>query len=139
MPLVGRQGRLTFRLLAVVLVGQAIVLVFFALVARGFAVAEGRDAEATRLLWLGLGLAALSVVGAGLMRSPVGVTVGWVVQALTWASAVLVHSMVAVALIFSALWVFLFVKGRQADALVARHAAEAAAGDAAPGSGAPGH
>lgn len=136
-PLYGRQGRLTFRLLAVALVGQAIVLSFFALVARGYAVADGRDADGTRLLWLGLGLAGLALVGSGLMRSPVGVTVGWLVQVLTWLSALLVHSMVAVAVIFTALWVVFLVQGTKADDGVARRAAEPA--EPADGGPDPGH
>ena len=39
-PLYGRQGKFTFRLLAVALFGQAIILSFFALVARGNAIAD---------------------------------------------------------------------------------------------------
>ena len=45
LPLYGRQGRLTFRLLALALVGQAVLLSFFALVARAPAIADGRAAE----------------------------------------------------------------------------------------------
>jgi hypothetical protein len=41
LPLYGRQGKFTFRLLAIVLFGQAIILSFFALVARGNAIAAG--------------------------------------------------------------------------------------------------
>ena len=41
------------------------------------------------------------------MRRPFGVTLGWLVQALTWASAVLVPAMIGVALVFTALWVLL--------------------------------
>ena len=96
-PLYGVQGKFTYRLLAMALFGQAIILSFFALVARGIALADGHPAEARRLLWVGLGLAVLALVACGLMRRPYGITVGWVVQALTWASALLVPAMVGVA------------------------------------------
>ncbi|PKW28065.1 DUF4233 domain-containing protein [Phycicoccus duodecadis] len=125
LPVYGRQGKLTFRLLAVALVGQAILLSFFALAARGVAIADGRDGG--RLLWLGAGLSVLALVGAGLMRSPVGITVGWLVQVLTWVSGLVVPAMFGVAVVFTALWLLLLVQGLKADELVARHEAELAA------------
>lgn len=133
LPLVGHTGRLTSRLLALVLVGQAIVLVFFAFLARGYAVADGREADGTRLLWVGLGLAALAVLGSGLCRGPFGVTVGWLVQVATWAAVVVAPSMAVVALIFTGLWVLLMVKGRQADETYDRRRAEASEGAAGAG------
>ena len=126
LPLYGRQGKLTFRLLAMTMAGQAVLLSFFALVARGFALAEGRDEDGGRLLWVGFGLAALSLVASGTMRRPFGITLGWLVQVLTWLSALLVPAMVGVAVIFTAVWVLLLVQGLKADALVARRDAEAA-------------
>ena len=119
LPLYGRQGKFTFRLLAIVLFGQAIILSFFALVARGNAIAAGNPEEGDRLMWVGLGLALLALVSAGLMRRPYGITLGWVVQALTWASAVLVTAMVGVAIVFTALWVLLLVQGIKVDRIVA--------------------
>ncbi|MBM6399023.1 DUF4233 domain-containing protein [Phycicoccus sp. MQZ13P-5] len=127
MPLVGTTGKFTYRLLAVALVGQAVVLSFFALVVRALAIADDRAADGGRLLWVGLGLAALAVVAAGLMRGPVGLPLGWLVQVLTWASALLVPAMVGVAVVFTALWVLLLVQGTRVDALSARRAAEGAA------------
>jgi hypothetical protein len=119
LPLYGRQGKFTFRLLSVALLGQAVVLSFFALVARGTAIAAGRPDDGTTLLWIGLGLALLALVAAGLMRQPFGVTVGWLVQLLTWLSGVVVPVMIGVGLVFTALWVLLLVQGRKVDALVA--------------------
>ena len=127
LPFYGRQGKFTFRLLAVALFGQAIVLSFFALVARGNAIAAGRPEDGDRLLWVGLGLALLSLVAAGLMRGPFGITLGWVVQALTWASAVLVPAMVGVAIAFTALWVLLLVQGQKVDRIVEERERETAA------------
>ena len=134
LPLYGRQGKFTFRLLAIVLFGQAIILSFFALVARGNAIAAGNPEEGERLLWVGLGLALLALVASGLMRRPYGITLGWVVQALTWASALLVTAMVGVALVFTALWVLLLVQGMKVDRIVAereRMGADEPAPDAA--------
>ena len=132
LPLYGTQGKFTFRLLAMALFGQAVILSFFALVARGNAIADGRPADGQQLLWVGLGLAVLALVAAGLMRRPYGITLGWVVQALTWASAVLVTAMLGVAVVFTALWVLLLVQGSKVDRIVSdresRADAEAGAG-----------
>lgn len=127
LPVYGRQGRFTFRLLAVALLGQAVILSFFALVARGNAVAAGNPEDGNRLLWVGLALSALSLVASGLMRSPVGITLGWLVQVLTWASALLVPAMLGVAVVFTALWVLLLIQGTKVDRIVAERERDAAA------------
>ena len=129
--LFGRQGKFTFRLLAIALFGQAVILSFFALVARANAIADGRPDDGRTLLWVGLGLSLLALVAAGTMRTPVGITLGWTVQVLTWASAVVVPMMAAVGLVFTGLWVLLLVQGRAVDRIVAERAAAAAAGEPA--------
>ena len=136
LPLYGTQGKFTYRMLAMALFGQAIILSFFALVARGLAIAEGRPDDGQRLLWVGLGLAVLAVVASGLQRRPFGITLGWLVQALTWASALLVPAMVGVAVVFTLLWVLLLLQGGKLDRTIAQHEAEEeaeAAADATPG------
>ena len=130
LPLYGRQGKFTFRLLAVTLFGQSVILSFFALVARANAIAAGDPDEGDRLLWVGLGLALLALVASGLMRSPVGITLGWLVQALTWASALLVTAMIGVALVFTVLWVLMLVQGGKVDRIVAERERKAAEGTA---------
>jgi hypothetical protein len=131
LPVHGTQGKFTFRLLAMALFGQAIILSFFALVARGNAIADGRPDDGQQLLWVGLGLALVALVASGLMRRAYGVTLGWVVQALTWASAVLVPAMIGVALVFTALWVLLLLQGSKLDRIVAQREADEEAGAAA--------
>lgn len=117
LPLTGTLGKFTWRMLAMVLGGQALVILLGALLARGRAAAEGAD-NAQSLLWLGVGLAVLSLVAAGLMRGPLGLPLGWVVQLLTWASAVVVPAMVGAGIVFTGLWVLCLVKGQQVDAMV---------------------
>ena len=131
LPLYGTQGKFTFRLLAMALFGQAIILSFFALVARGNAIADDRPDDGQQLLWVGLGLALLALVASGLMRRPFGVTLGWLVQALTWASAVVVPAMIGVAVVFTALWVLLLLQGSKIDRIVAQRDADADSGAAA--------
>lgn len=118
LPLTGTLGTFTWRMLALVLGGQAVVILLGALLARGAALARDAD-NAQTLLWLGVGLAVVSFLAAGLMRGPVGLPLGWVVQLLTWASALVVPAMVGVGLVFTGLWVLCLVKGQQVDAMVA--------------------
>jgi hypothetical protein len=125
LPLYGTQGKFTFRLLAMALFGQAVILSFFALVARGNAIAAGRADDGQRQMWVGLGLALLALLASGLMRRPFGVTLGWLVQALTWASALVVPAMVGVAVVFTALWVLLLLQGGKIDRIVAEREAGA--------------
>ena len=131
LPLYGTQGKFTFRLLAMALFGQAIILSFFALVARGNAIADDRPDDGQQLLWVGLGLALLALVASGMMRRPFGVTLGWLVQALTWASALLVPAMIGVAVVFTALWVLLLLQGSKIDRIVAQREADVDSGAAA--------
>ncbi len=125
--IIGRQGKFTFRLLAIALVGQAVILSFFALVARANAIAADRPDEGVTLLWVGLGLSLLALVAAAMMRTSFGITLGWAVQLLTWVSGVVVPIMIAVGLVFTGLWVLLLVQGRKVDRLVAQREAAAEA------------
>ncbi|MGO4362191.1 DUF4233 domain-containing protein [Terrabacter sp. RAF57] len=129
----GQTGKFTFRMLATVLGGQAICILLGALVARAVAATDEGSGPSTAYLVVGLGLGALSIVAAGLMRRPWGVTLGWVVQVLTLLSALVVPMMLIVGLFFLALWVTCLVKGSQVDAVVARREAAAADGEAADG------
>jgi hypothetical protein len=126
----GQTAKFTWRMLATVLRGQSICILLGALVARGVAAADDGGARSTAYLLVGLGLGALCVVAAGLMRRPWGVTLGWVVQALTLLSALVVPMMLVVGLFFLALWITCLVKGTQVDAEMARR--EAGSGEGEP-------
>lgn len=123
-------GSFTRRMLATVLGAQAFVIFFGALVAR--ALASGPADQ----LPLGLtpfalitATAVLALLGAGLMRRPIGPPIGWAVQALTLLSALWVPMMLAIAVVFGALYGYCQREGRRID----RRMAAAAGGAATPG------
>jgi len=120
----GPLGKFSWRMLATVLAGESVIVFFGALVARAMASAGGDDRGGA---WLATGsaLAVLCIVGAGLMRRPWGVTLGWVIQGLTLLSALVVPAMLFVGLIFLALWVLCMVQGAKVDALQAQREAQA--------------
>jgi hypothetical protein len=124
--LYGALGKFTWRMLATVLASQGIVIFLAALVARGLADAEG-DASGARWLWTGLGLAVLCFLAAGLMRRPWGVTLGWVIQLVTLASAFVVPLMLVVGLMFLILWVGSLVMCRRVEDQVAERERQASA------------
>ena len=126
----GTTGKFTWRMLATVLGGEALCIGLGALVARGLAATDD-TASPTAYLVVGFGLAALAVVAAGTLRRPWGITLGWLVQALTLLSALVVPMMLVVGLFFLALWVTCLVKGAQVDAEMARREAAAGEGDSA--------
>ncbi len=117
-PLYGPLGKFSWRMLSVVLAGQAVVIFFGALVANGLEQASGQTRGST-LLWVGSGLAVLSLLAAGSMRRPWGVTLGWLVQGLTWVAAVVLPAMIGVGVIFTGLWILLMAQGRRADDIIA--------------------
>lgn len=115
LPAYGRLGTFTWRMLATVLGAEAVVIFFGALVARGVAAAAD-DPKAGTYLWVGSALAVLALLAAGSLRRPVGVTLGWVVQVATLASAFVVPMMLVIGLVFLALWLWCLVRGQQVDA-----------------------
>lgn len=66
-------------------------------------------------LTIGIGLTVLCVVAAGLMRRPIGFTLGWAVQALSIALGVVINAMFALGLIFLALYGGAYVLGARID------------------------
>jgi hypothetical protein len=124
LPLFGVTGKFTWRMGAVVLAAQSVIVFFGALVARGLRSAAG-DSASTAYLLVGSGLAVLCLVAAGLMRTALGVTLGWLIQVATFVCAFVVPLMLVVGVIFTALWVVCLWQGQRIDALQARGAAEA--------------
>lgn len=118
LPITGQLGKFTWRMLATVLGSQALIILLGGLLARGTAMAKGADNGHT-LLWAGVALAVLAFVAAGLLRGPLGLPLGWLVQLLTWLSAFLVPAMIGVGLVFTGLWVLCLIKGQEIDAMVA--------------------
>lgn len=112
----GRLGKFSWRMLAAVLAGEAIVIFFGALVARALASAAG-SGSADTFLAVGSGLAVVCLLAAGLMRRPWGVTLGWLLQAAAILTAFVVPTMLVVGLIFLGLWVLVMVQGAKVDAL----------------------
>lgn len=117
-PLYGTTGKFTWRMGAVVLGAQSVIVFFGALVARGVATATGDDAGATYLI-VGSALAVLCLVAAGMMRTPYGVTLGWLIQLATFLGALVVPLMLAVGVIFTALWVTCLWQGTKIDRMQA--------------------
>ena len=97
LSLYGVPGKMTRRLVGLVLGAQALVVFFGALVARALAAANGSHTSGAFML-MGSLLALLCLLDAGLLRQPWGVTVGWVLQISTVACAVVVPLMLAVGL-----------------------------------------
>lgn len=115
--------RMTARFCAIVLGGQAPVVLFGALGAR--AVAGVSDPErASIYLWVGLLLTVACVGAAALVRMRLGILLGWLVQLATLACAVWVPAMGLVALIFGGLWIAALVQGRKMDDLTHRYLLE---------------
>ena len=120
----GTLGKFTWRMLATVLVGQGISISLGAMVARGIAMAND-VAQADAYLYVGLGLAALCLLTAGLMRSRLGLPLGWLCQALTLASGLVVGTMFIVGAIFLGLWVLCLVQGAKVERMMAAREATA--------------
>ena len=119
-----RPGQITRRLCSATLLAQALSVFFGALVAWQLdRVSTGGSGSA--LLWGGSTLAVLCLVAAGAMRSRAGISLGWLCQALTLASALVLPAMLIVAGIFALLWWVCLSNGLRIDADRARAAADA--------------
>jgi len=126
---VGTLGKFTWRMCALVLAAQSVIVFFGALVAWGIASAQ-HEAASTAYLWTGTAVAVLCVVAAGLMRTAYGVTLGWLIQLATFAAALVVPLMGLVGVIFGGLWVTCLLQGGRIDrAQAAAVPPDATAGD----------
>lgn len=66
-------------------------------------------------LGVGLGLAVLSLVAAGLLRTRAGYWLGWVVQVASLALGFVITMMFLLGVIFAALWAGAYVLGGKVD------------------------
>jgi len=126
LPLTGVPGKLTRRLAAMTLVGQAIAIFLGALVAWQLTAADGDPDRGRTFLVGGCVLAVLCLLVSGTLRRRFGVTLGWLVQLLTLASAIVLPAMVFIVLIFGGLWVLALWQGPRAEEMAERHAREQA-------------
>ena len=71
----------------------------------------------TALAWvLGLGLMVLLIAAAGMVRRPFGLTLGWILQALVLATAIVVGwSMLIIGVVFVVLWWLAIHIGRRVE------------------------
>ena len=95
---------------AAILALEAVVLFLTGVVTIGMT-----DIGAGASLGLGLGLAVLCVLAAGLLRSPVGYALGWLVQLVSVALVCVVPVLFFVGLVFAVLWGTAYVLGARID------------------------
>lgn len=89
---------------------QAVVLFLTGVVTIGMT-----DLGVVTSLSLGLGLALLCLLAAGLLGRPVGYWLGWAVQLLSIALGVLATPMFFLGVVFTALWATAFFLGARMD------------------------
>ena len=87
------------------------------------------DVDSGLAVALGLGLAVLCVLTAGLLRRPWAYTVGHLLQVGAVCLGFVVPAMFFVGAMFAALWATAYLVGRRIEADKARWAAEAAGSD----------
>ena len=119
-------------LLAAVLVFEAVVVALAIPVA---VLANGRGTGAAVALAV---LAVLLVLGAGLVRRPGGVAIGWVLQVLVCLSGLLVPAMAVLGMVFLGVWVVALVYGAKGDRLAVETAARSRTATGEVGSVTPG-
>jgi hypothetical protein len=87
----------------------AIVLIFEGLVVFFGALATSRisdDVSSGTALGVGGGLAVACILASGLLRRSYGIAVGWAVQVLILLTGIVLPAMIAMGLLFGALWIF---------------------------------
>ena len=95
---------------AAMLALQAVVLFLVGLVLSGLT-----DLGFGTAFGIGLGLAVLCVLAAGMLRRPVGYWLGWAVQGLSIALGFVVPMMFFVGVLFASLWAGAYYLGAQID------------------------
>jgi len=113
-----KKTKSTKRLLAsIVLSFQSIVIFFATLTAFGLKMANPEsNLPAQEVIWgIGLSFALLAIVTPGLLRSPAGYWVGWVIQAALLVSGFWLWGMFVIGAILVGLWIWALVAGGTID------------------------
>ena len=105
-----RQRGAAESLLSIVLALEAVLVFFIVLVVFGLKVLSPAVAFGG-----GAALVVLLVLDSRLVRWPVGVWLGWVLQAALVALGILLPLMYFVGAVFLAIWIYCFVTGRRLD------------------------
>ena len=116
-----RPRGLAEKLGAIVLGFEAIVVALGGLTIYGLRVLP----EGVEPWWaiVGGGVVAVTmVVTAGLLAKRAGVVLGWILQVIVLASALLVPAMLVIALIFGGMWAYAMIAGGRVDRAAARRA-----------------
>jgi hypothetical protein len=92
------------------LVLQAVVLFLTGVVTIGMS-----DIGAVASLSMGLGLAVLCVLAAGMLGRPFGYALGWLVQVVSIALGFVVTAMFFLGVVFAGLWIASYVLGLRID------------------------
>lgn len=108
-------GKFTWRMLATVVGGQALVIFFGALTSRGLDPDQAPVVAGLTPFVLLCALAVLALLAAGLMRRSFGPALGWVVQVLSILSGVFVPMMFLVGAIFAVLYGYCQRLGRRIE------------------------
>jgi hypothetical protein len=103
-------GSIRRALCAGMLVLQAVVLFLTGVVSIGMT-----DIGAVASLAMGLGLAVLCVLAAGMLGRPFGYALGWLVQGVSIGLGFVITAMFFLGLVFGALWVTAYVLGTRID------------------------
>ena len=98
-------------------VAAALLVLEAIVIALGIPVAIAvSDVDASFAVPVGLGLALFAVVVAGLLRRPGGYALGWLVQALTIATGLVVPAMAVLGVVFGLLWLLTLRLGARIEA-----------------------
>ena len=109
-----RQRSVTESLLSIVLLLEAFVLFFAALTLFGLKVLE--PAFPAWVALVGGGVAILVFLATtAVLRYPLGVVIGWVLQGLLFALGILAPLMFVIGGGFALLWIYCFIRGRRID------------------------
>lgn len=71
--------------------------------------------DVSTALWAGLGLSAVCLVTAGLLRQPWAYLVGWAIQAVTVGLGFVIPAMFLLGIIFAGLWAGAYFLGGRMD------------------------